>query len=1400
MGDNKRKACCNQILQKEQVALSLRQIQSDPSIIIEEQKTEQQEIAKNIKKQESQLTINSLPKKRAYLKNYSSQIHIGLNSTSKIDLHKQLQINQFINFFTYLLIYQLAFAQLQIINTLKLNLHQLLLFCLLIQFILQVTNNKQLNIFPLYFFTETSIFYCQKSDINDLDDRFRGLSEDEKQLAIKAEQKAIVKNSYYEKFVQSRSDIKLFKINSMLQALNLVVIVASFLDSIRKYGQQYKFKRLKETQFQIIGDQSSNYRFYFDNKYFIGNQPSRARSIFIRMQKSLYNWKIFYYLYNTILNAIDWNNLIILPDSLTKKIWDSYILFLLSLNIFYIPIKITWEEQSLGGFQLTSWVQIFLNDLPGWTFLADIILNFNTAYFSKGQIIYNRVKIIKNYLKTKFLGDLLVVVPFIISLRLNLILLNSVLILRTNKMFKLANYFEQLVNFTPKQTALYNLFKLIFTIVFVAHFAGCMFFFVGSMEMQNDVASKTWIQAANLQDRQWYEQYVTSLYWAVITMITIGYGDVTPITIYERIYVIFVTLMSCGVFAYSLNQIGLLIQALTKTSNQLKQRMNMLTRHLRHRGVCNSLQIQVRKYFEYWHQSNEENDGEECDKMIESLSNNLKKEVLNDIRNRLILKIPILVNNFSPSFLKNIANHIKTKRSKPEEILIDENQINDKLYFLASGQIVSYINIKKDDFQPYTILKNIKVNSIFDQISFMGDLPSLTGYRSVGSCMLYYINKEDFNQEIKNFPQDQEKYQLIKDNIVIYKSQRNINTKCNFCDKYTHSFDCCPYVKYIPYREKTLILYRVSVESIRKPQERREFSHKVLSQLRQTKERAVQYLIERNPYQNEEELIERLELVNFGEQEFYEQYMYYENQTNRTNLTYIQEEQYLNNVNDSEQDYLKQNSVIIQQELNSPIHKIQHANVFQMNRGYTNHDSSLVAAGFGGEINSNFEPTLIQKNNSNLNSLISVHDNIMQQQQSLQAQQNVNLQSQILNQQIITPIIQSQTGQQILENSVDNQQLTDSCQANNGLLNIQTTPNINFSAIKKKAIVIAKSPQLKKRNIDLNILLKQNQINLQSNQHSSNSNQNNFFPLQITASPRQHSSKFCYIDIGNRRKTIEESENRNSEDAQLCSAELINNVISQQKKKSFHKILSSNDQQQQLSDDQAGLDRKLAIIKNSEKKITSINYVNSFEQDGVQNQARRNSTSSRQVSIQQIPQSNTQLNQNGGNQHQMLQHQQYIYSHSLNNNQNMQAIQISQALAQLQKTEFMVLLGFDKMKEYNIYYPSGNYTKVIEKIENILQKQTKRNGRNISAFKKSVNKVIQICQLQNMILKKQSNLIKTGTPGTKKNGSLLLNQDSIRIRNTILHKRNNSHQQSSFQLAQQTNYSSKQDQENVETK
>ncbi len=39
-------------------------------------------------------------------------------------------------------------------------------------------------------------------------------------------------------------------------------------------------------------------------------------------------------------------------------------------------------------------------------------------------------------------------------------------------------------------------------------------------------------------------------------MITVGYGDICPITPNEKLYTIIVTLLSCGMFGYSMNTIG----------------------------------------------------------------------------------------------------------------------------------------------------------------------------------------------------------------------------------------------------------------------------------------------------------------------------------------------------------------------------------------------------------------------------------------------------------------------------------------------------------------------------------------------------------------------------------------------------------------------------------------------------------------------------------------------------------------------------------------------------------------------------------------------------------------------------------------------------------------------------
>jgi hypothetical protein len=49
-----------------------------------------------------------------------------------------------------------------------------------------------------------------------------------------------------------------------------------------------------------------------------------------------------------------------------------------------------------------------------------------------------------------------------------------------------------------------------------------------------------------------------------VTMVTVGYGDIAPTNNIETIVNIIITLISCGVFGYSFNAIGTIIQDFNK--------------------------------------------------------------------------------------------------------------------------------------------------------------------------------------------------------------------------------------------------------------------------------------------------------------------------------------------------------------------------------------------------------------------------------------------------------------------------------------------------------------------------------------------------------------------------------------------------------------------------------------------------------------------------------------------------------------------------------------------------------------------------------------------------------------------------------------------------------------------
>lgn len=70
------------------------------------------------------------------------------------------------------------------------------------------------------------------------------------------------------------------------------------------------------------------------------------------------------------------------------------------------------------------------------------------------------------------------------------------------------------------------------------------------------VPERSWLQHIGIDYSSWAIKYIYSLYWSVTTIVTVGYGDITPQNEYEVVVTIFIELSGSALFAYLINVIG----------------------------------------------------------------------------------------------------------------------------------------------------------------------------------------------------------------------------------------------------------------------------------------------------------------------------------------------------------------------------------------------------------------------------------------------------------------------------------------------------------------------------------------------------------------------------------------------------------------------------------------------------------------------------------------------------------------------------------------------------------------------------------------------------------------------------------------------------------------------------
>jgi hypothetical protein len=260
-------------------------------------------------------------------------------------------------------------------------------------------------------------------------------------------------------------------------------------------------------------------------------------------------------------------------DGYLRGIWQAYVTLLVLYSVIVIPLRLAFEPKVTFPFEI-------LENIVLVSFAIDIVVNFNTTYVDPltEKMVHNRHRIVMNYLKFWFWIDIISTVPFTLVANWfnssDVSALRAIRILRLLRIFKL--FRVSMLNETMEKfridPQMISLLVLLLGIFFVAHLFACGWHFI-ALQKEHTSGGKTWVSVLGYSDKSIYDLYVASLYYVMVTMMTVGYGDIHPVTDNERIYAIATMLTGGVVFGAMISRLASILEKRNPEAKALRQNM-----------------------------------------------------------------------------------------------------------------------------------------------------------------------------------------------------------------------------------------------------------------------------------------------------------------------------------------------------------------------------------------------------------------------------------------------------------------------------------------------------------------------------------------------------------------------------------------------------------------------------------------------------------------------------------------------------------------------------------------------------------------------------------------------------------------------------------------------------------
>ncbi|KAJ6993750.1 potassium channel AKT1-like [Populus alba x Populus x berolinensis] len=429
------------------------------------------------------------------------------------------------------------------------------------------------------------------------------------------------------------------------------------------------------------------------------------------------------------------NRFIISPYDRRYRIWETFLVVLVIYTAWVSPFEFGFLKQPERPLSICD------NVVNGF-FATDIVLTFFLAYLDKTTylLVDDHKKIAWKYATSWLALDIISTIPTELARKISPKPFQSYgffNMLRLWRLRRVSALFSRL-----EKDRNYNYFwvrcaKLICVTLFAVHSAGCFYYLIAARYHD---PQRTWIGASlgeNFLEQSVWKRYVTSIYWSITTLTTVGYGDLHPVNTREMIFDIFYMLFNLGLTAYLIGNMTNLVVHGTSRTRRFRDTIQAASSFAQRNQLPVRLQDQMLAHLCLKFRTDSE--GLQQQETLDSLPKAIRSSISHYLFYSLVDKV-YLFRGVSNDLLFQLVSEMKAEYFPPNEDVILQNEAPTDFYILVTGAVD--LLVMKNGVEQ--VVGEAKTGDLCGEIGVLCCRPQLFTVRTKRLSQLLRLNRTAF--------------------------------------------------------------------------------------------------------------------------------------------------------------------------------------------------------------------------------------------------------------------------------------------------------------------------------------------------------------------------------------------------------------------------------------------------------------------------------------------------------------------------------------------------------------------------------------------------------------------------------------------------------------------------------